>query len=422
MKNISGEVTIVGDKSISHRAIMFCSLAEGVSRITNVLISGDTSATIDIFRSLGVKIEIINNNSLIIHGVGLHGLSEPKHELNAKSSGTTARLITGLLARQNFSSVLVGSKQLTNRPMGRVVNLLNEYGSNISSENGYLPLHFKPTSSTFNLINTKVPSAQVKSALLIASLYHSEPTIVTEDILTRDHSERMLTHMGVGLVRMGTSITIPPSQTINAISLDIPSDTSSAAFLIALGILASQNIVLKRVLINERRIGFLKVLKRMNAKIEITNIKEIGNELIGDIHVSESNLIGTQINSEEIPDLIDEIPILTFIASQADGVTTLSGAEELRIKESDRLESMKNFIESLNGKIKMYSDGFEIKGKQNLEAGVIKTEEDHRVSMTALIANISLGKRIIPDNTECIDDSYPSFFKDIAQLGGEIND
>ena len=194
LKKISGEVTIVGDKSISHRAIIFCSLSEGISNITNVLISGDTSATIDIFRSLGVNIEIINNNSLVIHGVGLNGLSEPKEELNAKSSGTTARLLTGLLARQSFSSVLVGSNQLTNRPMGRVVNLLNENGSNISSENGYLPLKFKQASSTFNSINTKVPSAQVKSALLLASLYHSEPTTITEDIATRDHSERMLTH------------------------------------------------------------------------------------------------------------------------------------------------------------------------------------------------------------------------------------
>ena len=422
LKKISGEVTIVGDKSISHRAIIFCSLSEGISNITNVLISGDTSATIDIFRSLGVNIEIINNNSLVIHGVGLNGLSEPKEELNAKSSGTTARLLTGLLARQSFSSVLVGSNQLTNRPMGRVVNLLNENGSNISSENGYLPLKFKQASSTFNSINTKVPSAQVKSALLLASLYHSEPTTITEDIATRDHSERMLTHMGVGIVRMGTSITIPPNELIKPVNLDIPSDTSSAAFLIALGVLSSEKIALRKVLINERRIGFLKVLKRMNADIEIRNIAEIGNELIGDLHVSKSNLVGTQINSEEIPDLIDEVPILTFIASQAEGVTSLRGAEELRIKESDRLETMKNFIETLNGKIKMHSDGFEITGKQSLESGVIKSEDDHRVSMTALIANITLGKRIIPDNTVCINDSYPSFFEDIAHLGGEINE
>jgi 3-phosphoshikimate 1-carboxyvinyltransferase len=232
----------------------------------------------------------------------------------------------------------------------------------------------------------------------------------------------MLAYMGIGIVRMGTSVTVPPNQKIKPVELDIPSDTSSAAFLIALGILSSEKIVLRKVLINERRIGFLKVLKRMNANIEINNITEIGNEMVGDIKVSKSNLVATQIEPSEIPDLIDEIPILTFIASQADGLTTLRGAEELRIKESDRLETMKDFIEALNGKIKMYSDGFDILGKQNLEAGSIKTEDDHRVSMTALIANISLNKKITPDNIKCIDDSYPSFFQDLALLGGEINE
>ena len=419
---LSGEVTIIGDKSISHRAIIFCSLADGISRISNILISGDTTATIDIFRCLGVNIDIVDGNSLIIHGVGLQGLSKPDSKLNAKSSGTTARLLTGLLSRQNFTSELVGSSQLTKRPMGRVVDLLNENGSNISSKNGYLPINFKKGFSTFHSINTKVPSAQVKSALLIASLYHQEPTVITEDIPTRDHSERMLAYMGIGIVRMGTSVTVPPNQKIKPVELDIPSDTSSAAFLIALGILSSEKIVLRKVLINERRIGFLKVLKRMNANIEINNITEIGNEMVGDIKVSKSNLVATQIEPSEIPDLIDEIPILTFIASQADGLTTLRGAEELRIKESDRLETMKDFIEALNGKIKMYSDGFDILGKQNLEAGSVKTEDDHRVSMTALIANISLNKKITPDNIKCIDDSYPSFFQDLALLGGEINE
>ena len=422
IKKLSGEVSIVGDKSISHRSIIFGSLAEGVSKFSNVLISGDTTATIEIFQSLGVNIEIVNENSLIIYGVGLKGLSKPNKALNAKSSGTTARLLTGLLARQNFTCELIGSRQLTKRPMGRVVNLLNEHGSAISSSDGYLPLKFEKMSESFNVANTKVPSAQVKSALLIASLYHKEPTVITEDIPTRDHSERMLTHMGIGLIRMGTSITVPPNQVIQPTSFNIPSDISSAAFLIALGVLSSESIVLTKVLINERRIGFLKVLKRMNANIEIKNITEVGNEVVGDIHVSKSDLVATKITAEEIPDLIDEIPILTFLASQAEGMTSLRGAEELRIKESDRLESMKNFINTLNGQIEMYPDGFDINGKQHLESGVIKTEDDHRVSMTALVANISLGKKILPDNTQCINDSYPSFFQDVAHLGGEFNE
>ena len=363
-KKLSGEVSIIGDKSISHRSIIFGSIAEGISEFSNILISGDTTATIEIFSSLGVNIEVSDDNSVVIHGVGLHGLSKSKKALNAKSSGTTARLLTGLLSRQNFSSELIGSSQLTKRPMGRIINLLNEHGSHISSNDGYLPIHFENAGSSFNSINTIVPSAQVKSALIIASLYHQEPTVIIEDIPTRDHTERMLSHMGVGLVRMGSSITVAPNQTLKPSSYRVPSDISSAAFLIAIGILSSDKIVLKKVLINERRIGFLKILKRMKANIEISNITEVGNEVIGDIQVIKSDLVATQIDPEEIPDLIDEIPLLTFLASQAEGETTLRGAEELRIKESDRLDSMKDFIQTLNGEIEMYPDGFKIIGKQ----------------------------------------------------------
>ena len=419
-KNLSGQISLIGDKSISHRSIIFGSIAEGVSEFSNVLISGDTTATIEIFNSLGVNIEVKEHNTLVIHGVGLNGLSKSKQALDAKSSGTTARLLTGLLARQNFSSELIGSSQLSKRPMGRVINLLTEHGSDIKSNEGYLPVKFEKTESAFNTINTIVPSAQVKSALIIASLYHQEPTVIIEDVPTRDHTERMLSHMGVGLVRMGSAITVPPNQILKPSSFRIPSDISSAAFLIAIGILSSDKIVLNKVLINERRIGFLKILKRMNANITISNISEVGNELIGDIEVIKSELIATQIEPDEIPDLIDEIPLLTFLASQAEGETTLRGAEELRIKESDRLESMKEFIQTLNGKIKMYPDGFKITGKQNLDAGVIKAKEDHRISMTALVANLTLSKKILPDNILCINDSYPSFFDDIKKIGGEI--
>ena len=196
-KTLSGEVSIIGDKSISHRSIIFGSLAEGISEFSNILISGDTTATIEILSSLGVNIVVSDDNSVVIHGVGLHGLSKSKKALNAKSSGTTARLLTGLLARQNFSSELIGSSQLTKRPMGRIVNLLNEHGSRISSNEGYLPIHFENAGSSFNSINTIVPSAQVKSALIIASLYHQEPTVVTEDIPTRDHTERMLSYLSL---------------------------------------------------------------------------------------------------------------------------------------------------------------------------------------------------------------------------------
>ncbi len=422
LKTISGEVTILGDKSISHRCIILGSLAEGESQFKNILISGDTTATIEIFRSLGVKIDLINGNTMNIHGVGLKGLKEPINDLDAKSSGTTARLLVGLLSRQNFSSRMIGSKQLMKRPMDRVVDLFTDSGAKIDSDKGKLPISFKPSSYSFNNIDTRVPSAQVKSAVILSSLYNSEPTIVNEEILTRDHTERMLLAMGIELVRLGNSTTIPPVSKLNPLNMKVPSDNSSAAFLISLGVLKGENLLLKNVLINERRLGFIKVLKRMNANIEIVNINEINNELVGDVNVSKSNLIGAIIEPEEIADIIDEIPILTFLASQAEGKTKLTGAKELRIKESDRLENMKNFMESLNGEITMYEDGFEIKGIQDLDEGDINTEDDHRVAMTSIIANIALGKKILPDNTECIKDSYPTFFLDIESIGGVINE
>ena len=422
LKTISGEVTILGDKSISHRCIILGSLAEGESQFKNILISGDTTATIEIFRSLGVKIDLINGNTINIHGVGLKGLKEPTNDLDAKSSGTTARLLVGLLSRQNFSSRMIGSKQLMKRPMDRVIDLFTDSGAKIDSDKGKLPISFKPSSYSFHNIDTRVPSAQVKSAVILSSLYSNEPTIVNEEILTRDHTERMLLAMGIELVRLGNSTTIPPVLKLNPLNMKVPSDTSSAAFLISLGVLKGEDLLLKNVLINERRLGFIKVLKRMNANIEIVNINEINNELVGDVNVAKSNLIGATIEPEEIADIIDEIPILTFLASQAEGKTKLTGAKELRIKESDRLENMKNFMECLNGEITMYEDGFEIKGVQDLGEGHINTEDDHRVAMTSIIANIALGKKILPDNTECIKDSYPTFFLDIESIGGVINE
>lgn len=422
LKTISGEVTILGDKSISHRCIILGSLAEGESQFKNILISGDTTATIEIFRSLGVKIDLINGNTINIHGVGLKGLKEPTNDLDAKSSGTTARLLVGLLSRQTFSSRMIGSKQLMKRPMDRVVDLFTNSGAKIDSDKGKLPISFKPSSYSFHNIDTRVPSAQVKSAVILSSLYNNEPTIVNEEIPTRDHTERMLLAMGIELVRLGNSTTIPPVSKLNPLNMKVPSDTSSAAFLISLGVLKGEDLLLKNVLINERRLGFIKVLKRMNANIEIVNINEINNELVGDVSVSKSNLIGATIEPEEISDIIDEIPILTFLASQAQGKTKLTGAKELRIKESDRLENMKNFMECLNGEITMYEDGFEIKGVQDLDEGHINTEDDHRVAMTSIIANIVLGKKILPDNTECIKDSYPTFFLDIESIGGVINE
>tara|TARA_B100000886_G_scaffold81283_1_gene52874 strand:- start:357 stop:1676 length:1320 start_codon:yes stop_codon:yes gene_type:complete len=418
-RGLSGTVHVIGDKSISHRAILFSALAEGTSVIKNLLISEDTKASLKIVEQMGADVKI--EDKVSITGQGINGLNKPKNELNAKNSGTTARLLIGLLSKQKFSSTLIGSTQLNKRPMNRITNLLVDHGADMKIKNNFLPIIFNPKEYSFSFQNTKVPSAQVKSALILASLYHNEPTLIEETVPTRDHTERMLVAMGVDILRLGNTLTVPPITKLEPLNITIPGDISSGAFLIALGLLRGKEIILSNMLINERRLGFIKVLKRMEAKIEILNIREENNEVIGDIKINKSILNGTIVSKDEIPDLIDEIPIFTLLASQAKGLTKVVGAEELKVKESNRLDAMKNFILELGGEIKLLNDGYEIEGIQKLKKGNIETLDDHRIAMTAIVANIGLNKKIIPDNFECINDSYPSFFEDIKLLGGEIN-
>ena len=414
---IVGEVNIVGDKSISHRALILSSLASGKSILSNVLISGDTKATINIFKNLGVEINEISNNQLEIHGVGLNGLNESKEPLNALNSGTTARLLIGLLSKQKFESDLIGSTQLNKRPMSRVIDPLINEGAKISGTGGSLPIKIQPSDYSFENIHSTKPSAQVKSSFLLASLYHKAPTTISEIVPTRDHTERMLSLMGVNIVRLGNTSTVAPVNEITSIDYLVPGDPSSAAFLIAIGLLKSKKVVIKNVLLNERRIGFLKVLKRMNADILLENVENFQNEPVGDVVVKKSKLQGVTIDGSDVVDMVDEIPIFTLLASQAEGITKVIGAQELRVKESDRLAAMENFINELDGEITTFEDGFEINGKQNLQSGVIETLEDHRIAMTAVVANICIDSQIKADNIDCISDSYPDFFYDLEKIG-----
>jgi len=392
MNSIEGSLNIIGDKSISHRTIILGSLAEGVSKIKNVLLSGDTLSTIKIFRQMGVKIHNPSENYIEIEGVGLKGLQKPSEPLNAVNSGTTARLLTGLLSKQKFESTLEGSAQLSKRPMERIIKPLCENGAKIKDNNGKLPLFFTPSEYTFEYINSSKPSAQVKSGLLLASLYHeSFQTTITEETPTRDHTERMLSLMGVNLVRLGNSITMEPKSKLKNIDYNVPGDPSSAAFLIAIGVLRSKELNIKNVLLNERRIGFLKILRKMNADITI----------------------------KDVADMVDEFPVFTLLASQAEGNTVVEGAQELRLKESDRIMAMENFILNLGGQINTSSNGYKISGIQKLQGGLIKTEEDHRIAMTGVVANLCINSEIKIDNTECISDSYPSFFSDLENIGAE---
>lgn len=418
MQKVGGELELIGDKSLSHRCIMFSAIAEGRSKMTNLLNSGDTKATIGIFKELGVEIVEKDNNTFEVEGVGLRGLSKPNTELNALSSGTTARLLIGLLSKQNFESQLNGSDQLKRRPMKRIIDPLNECGAKIVSENNKLPVNILPSEYEFETITTTKPSAQVKSALLLAAIYHINfPTTITEMIPTRDHSERMLDLMGVNSFRLGNSITIQPVNFLKPLNYKVPGDPSSAAFLLAIGVLVSDKLVLKNILLNERRIGFIKTLKKMNANISIENLKVIQNEPVGDIVVSKSELVGVDIDSSEVADMVDEFPIFTLLASQAKGTTRVTGAEELRVKESDRIAAMAEFIIELGGSIKVFEDGFEINGAQELQEGSVNTHDDHRIAMTAVVANICINRGIVANNIDCISDSYPSFFEDLSLIG-----
>ena len=414
----SGEITLHGDKSLSHRAIIFASLANGKSNISNLLLSGDTTATLQAFKIMGIKVEI-KNNEVVIHGNGLNGLVSPKKPLDCINSGTTARLLIGLLTGQDFESTVVGSEQLTKRPMDRVSIPLQELGCNIKLDGANLPAVIKPGKISKNTVYTNVPSAQVKSSLMLAAMYSDEPVVIIENNITRDHTERLMTYLGINLVRIGNSVTVPPVSEIKNFSETIPSDISSASFLLALGVLTESSIKLNNILINESRMGFVKVLQHMGAEISIENLRPQFGEQVGDIKVEKSPLSSIDINKEDIPSIIDELPIFALVASQAEGITTVNGVGELRLKESDRLEAMRELFSSIGMKLEIYEESFKIIGPQKIQSGKVNTHDDHRIAMTAVVAGLISNQEIELDNVGCIGDSYPSFFNDIESLKGD---
>ncbi len=393
----SGEITLHGDKSLSHRAIIFASLANGKSNISNLLLSGDTTATLQAFKIMGIKVEI-ENNEVVIHGNGLNGLVSPKKPLDCINSGTTARLLIGLLTGQDFESTVVGSEQLTKRPMDRVSIPLQELGCNIKLDGANLPAVIKPGKISKNTVYTNVPSAQVKSSLMLAAMYSDEPVVIIENNITRDHTERLMTYLGINLVRIGNSVTVPPVSEIKNFSESIPSDISSASFLLALGVLTESSIKLNNILINESRMGFVKVLRHMGAEISIENLRPQFGEQVGDIKVEKSHLSSIDINKEDIPSIIDELPIFALVASQAEGITTVNG---------------------VGMKLEIYEESFKIIGPQKIQSGKVNTHDDHRIAMTAVVAGLISNQEIELDNVGCIGDSYPSFFNDIESLKGD---
>lgn len=409
---LKGEIVVPGDKSISHRSIMLGSIAEGVTEIDNILLSEDTLVTINCFKNMGVNI-FKKDKSIKIVGVGLKGLKEPKRPLYCGNSGTTMRLLSGILVGQDFSSMLLGDNSLNIRPMKRIIKPLREMGGIIEGvEDEFPPLQIYPSDSLYG-IQYKMPiaSAQVKSAILLASLYSIGETTILEKGFSRDHTERMLKYYGANIFRENNTILITDSPRLEGQRLYIPGDFSSAAFFIVGALtLKDSEIIINNVGLNEGRIGLIKVLIEMGGNIEVGNLKCVNNELIGDLYVKYSKLKGIEISGDIISSLIDEIPILAVAASLAEGMTIIKNAEELKYKETNRLKVMATELRKMGVIIEELEDGLIIQGSDRLKSAVLDSHMDHRIAMSLSIAALNADGRSKIENSNCVNISFPSFY------------
>jgi len=419
-----GTIDIPGDKSISHRSVMFAGLGNTPVHIKNFLHAADCLSTVGVMRALGVNVEFLNEKELIVTGRGLHGLSEPLTVLDAGNSGTTLRLMMGLLSPQPFLSVFSGDASLTRRPMGRVLRPLSTMGARIygRNENNNLPLTIVPSEKKLHGIHydSPVASAQVKSAILLAGLYADAPTTVTEPYISRDHTEQMLTGFGVHLERSGTSVTVFPVEEDNfraPSEITVPGDISSAAyFLVAGTIIAGSRLRLNNVGINPTRTGILDVLRDMGAHISVHNERESGGERVADLLVEAAPLHGVSFGAEIMPRLIDEIPVLAVAALFAEGDTIITGAGELRVKETDRLHAIATELQKLSpGSIEEREDGLVIHGKSEIRRAQVKSYDDHRMAMSLAVLGAA-GEGVLIENPESVNISYPTFFSEIDRL------
>ncbi|OIL49393.1 3-phosphoshikimate 1-carboxyvinyltransferase [Oenococcus oeni] len=420
-QGLNGSLLLPGDKSISHRSIMVASISWGISRIKNFSNSTDCLSTLNAFLDLGVEIKKYGRD-LIVYGSGLDAFKDPKKPLNMGNSGTTTRLLLGLLAGQSFNTCLVGDASLSKRPMYRVTNPITEVGGEFSlTGNGTLPITVigHPSLKAFDY-HLPIASAQVKSALIFSALQADEPSIIFEKEATRNHLEIMLNDFGADIKTNGLCITVMPRPKLSGRTISIPGDISSAAFfMVAASLLPNSCICLKKVGLNPTRIGIISVLKRMNANIEV---KKTSNEAeaYGDIIVRSSNLHAVEITAKEIPNVIDELPILTLAASLAKGRTIISGAGELRVKETDRISVVAAELKKLGARIQEKSDGMVIDGcsKLQIPENNLATHGDHRIGMMLAVAAllVDTSKTITLNNPEAIKISYPNFFRDLDYL------
>jgi len=419
INQLKGNISVPGDKSISHRSLILGSIAQGETRIYNFLNSLDCLQTFECMQSLGAEIELGEDNFIKIKGKGLYGLQEPKDMLEVGNSGTTIRLLAGLLSGQNFYSVLNGDNSIRKRPMKRVVQPLRLMGADIwGREDGQLaPLSIK--GSLLNPLQYTLPvaSAQVKSALLLAGLYAAGETIIKEPLPTRDHTERMLSIMQADIMISHQEIIIIGGKYLKGTDLFIPGDISSAAYFIAAAsILKDSQIVISQVGVNPTRTGIIKILKKMGAKINILNYQIKSNEPQADLEIEYSELKGIEIMPEEVPFLIDELPLIALVATQAQGKTIVSGAKELRVKETDRLKAIVSELKKMGANIKEKEDGFIVVGPSKLQGAACESYHDHRIAMSLAIAALLAEGKTVIKNSECIDISFPGFENTLQKL------
>ena len=419
-RGIKGTITVPGDKSISHRGLLLGAIAEGTTAIHNLSSSVDVWSTWRCLKQLGVEF-IEKDDSLEVIGKGFYGLKPPSKRLDCGNSGTTMRLMTGILAAQPFTTTLVGDDSLNQRPMKRIIEPLTQMGAKIESQPGGLaPLTISGSKLNATYYKSPVASAQVKSAILLAGLHARGTTTVNEPHLSRDHTERMLADFGVIVNRAGLSVSLDGGKVLHGSEVRVPGDFSSSAFFIGAALIVpNSELTIKNAGLNPTRTGMLAILKHTGAKIEIEPYQQKSSEPVGDINVFTSRLNGIEIPPDLVPKLIDEVPILAVIATQAKGTTKLTGAKELRVKESDRLNAIVNNLSLMGVQIEELEDGFIIEGQQKLKGAVVDSYGDHRIAMAFAVAGLIAEGETQIKNSECVEISMPNFFETLQEIAVE---
>lgn len=418
---LKGELTVPGDKSISHRSIMLGAIANGVTTVRGFLRGEDNMSTMHAFRAMGVRIDD-DGETLAIHGRGLHGLQEPGDVLDCGNSGTTIRLITGLLSGQSFFSVVTGDQYLRKRPMKRVVEPLSRMGARISGRNqgSLAPLAINGGGLRAIEYESPVSSAQIKSSIMLAGLYADGATTVREPSLSRDHSERMFRLFGASLERFENGVTVRGGAELNAQEVSVPGDISSAAFFIVAALITpNSEVLIRNVGINPTRTGVIDILTEMGGRIELLDQRELSGEPVADLLVRTSSLKGITISGSVVPRAIDEFPVICVAAACAEGVTSVRDAKELRVKETDRISAMATNLRALGVVVTETEDGMDICGAENISGGQVESFGDHRIAMSMAIAAQVATDAVTIQDTDCVATSFPTFFPLLEKVAGK---